>query len=80
MSETIREFWAVIAGGIAALAWLFRLESRGFSNSADIRRLWSQRKEDMEAARESRDKTDKRLDEIGADIKSLLRRERGSHD
>jgi hypothetical protein len=73
MTEIAREFWGIIAAVIAAIVWLVRLEARGVANAAEIRRLWSQRKEDMEAARQSRDKTDKRLDEIAADIKALLR-------
>ena len=73
IGDAIREFWGIIAAAAAALVWLVRLEARGVANAADIRRLWSQRKEDMEAARQSRDKTDKRLDDIAADIKALLR-------
>jgi hypothetical protein len=73
MTEIAREFWGIIAAVVAAIVWLVRLEARGVANAAEIRRLWSQRKEDMDAARQSRDRTDKRLDEIGADIKSLLR-------
>jgi hypothetical protein len=53
--------------------WLVRLEARGLSNTAEIKRLWTQRKEDLQSAKDSRDRTDKRLDEIGQDIKTLLR-------
>ena len=73
MTEMIRTWWPVAITVIAAIAWLIRLEGRSISNKAGIRRLWSQRKEDMEAAKESRDRMDRRLDEIGSDIKTLLR-------
>jgi hypothetical protein len=71
--DLIREFWAVIAALGAVIVWFVRLEARGITNATEIKRLWSQRKEDMEAARESRDRMDRRLDEIGADIKTILR-------
>ena len=73
MTEMIRTFWPIAVAVIAAIVWLIRLEARGISNGAEIRRLWSQRREDMEAAKESRDRMDRRLDEIGSDIKTLLR-------
>ncbi len=71
--ESVRDFWAIIAAAIGVIVWFIRLESRGIANAADIKRLWSQRKEDMEAAKDSRDRVDRRLDEIGSDIKTLLR-------
>ena len=71
--ELVRNFWAIIAAAIGVIVWFIRLESRGIANAADIKRLWSQRKEDMEAAKDSRDRMDRRLDEIGSDIKTLLR-------
>ena len=71
--ESVRDFWAIIAAAIGVIVWFIRLESRGIANAADIKRLWSQRKEDMGAARDSRDRMDRRLDEIGSDIKTLLR-------
>ena len=69
----IRTFWPMGAAVLAAVVWLIRLEARGISNGTEIKRLWSQRREDMEAAKESRDRMDRRLDEIGSDIKTLLR-------
>jgi hypothetical protein len=53
--------------------WLVRLEARGLANDAEVKRLWTQRKEDLQAAKDSRDRTDKQLDEISADIKAILR-------
>ena len=73
MTDTIRTWWPVAVTVIAAIAWLIRLEARGISNGTEIKRLWSQRKEDMAAAKDSRDRVDHRLDEIGSDIKTLLR-------
>ena len=73
MTDMIRTFWPIAAATLAVIVWLIRLESRGVANAAEIKRLWTQRKEDMEAAKDSRDKSDKRLDEIGQDIKEILR-------
>nr|WP_309504269.1 hypothetical protein [uncultured Roseovarius sp.] len=73
MMEFVRDFWGIIAAAMGAVAWLVRLESRGIANAAEVKRLWAQRKEDLQAAKDSRDRTDKRLDEISADIKTILR-------
>jgi len=73
MTEMIGTWWPVAITAIAAIAWLIRLEANGISNGTEIKRLWSQRREDMEAAKESRDRMDRRLDEIASDIKTLLR-------
>ena len=73
MTDVIRTWWPVAVTVIAAIAWLIRLEARGISNGTEIKRLWSQRKEDMGAAKDSRDRMDRRLDEIGSDIKTILR-------
>ena len=40
MTEMIRTWWPVAVTVIAAIAWLIRLEARGISNGAEIRRLW----------------------------------------
>jgi len=71
--DVLREFWTLFAVAVSVVVWLVRLEARGVSNAAEIKRLWTQRREDMEAAKESRDRMDRRLDEIGSDIKTLLR-------
>jgi len=73
MTDMIRTWWPVAVTVIAAIAWLIRLEARGISNGTEIKRLRSQRREDMEAAKESRDRMDRRLDEIGSDIKEILK-------
>jgi len=74
MGELINEFWGVIAAALAGLVWLVRLESRGLANEREIKRLWEQRREDMEAAKEAREATNATLAEIRADVKALLTR------
>lgn len=73
ITDLIRDFWGVIVGGLAAIVWLVRLEARGISNAAEVRRLWAQRREDMEAQREQREEANKMLTEIRSDVKDLLR-------
>lgn len=72
--DILRDWWVVVAGGVAALLWLSRLEWRGLQNEAEIKRLWSQRKEDLQQAQQAREDTNKMLDEIRSDIKLLLQR------
>ena len=72
MLEMIREWWAVILGVVAGLFWLSRLEWRGLQNEAEIKRLWTQRKEDLDSAKESRNETNAMLKEMRDDIKQLL--------
>lgn len=74
MTEIIKEFWALIAGGVGFLVWLVRLEATGLRNKSEIARLWAQRKEDLQNAKEARDETNTMLAEIRADIKLLLTR------
>lgn len=74
--EALKEHWQIIVAAVASLAWIVRLEAMAKGNSAEIRRLWAQRKEDLAAAKDSRDATNKLLDEIRADVKALLRERR----
>jgi hypothetical protein len=74
MLETIRDWWAVITAGVLGLFWLSRLEWRGLQNEAEIKRLWTQRKEDLESAKESRNETNAMLKEMRDDIKQLLKK------
>jgi hypothetical protein len=74
MAELIKTLWPVFVGFIAFLAWLIRLESRSVENGREIKRLWDQRKEDMDLSRQSREDTNKMLAEIRDDIKSLIAR------
>ena len=70
--ELIRTFWPVFIGSVLFLVWLIRLEARSVENSKEIRRLWNQRREDMELSRQSREDTNKMLGEIRDDIKALI--------
>jgi hypothetical protein len=70
--DFIRTFWPVIISFIGFLIWLIRLESRSIENGKEIKRLWNQRKEDMEMSRQSREDTNKMLAEIRDDIKELI--------
>lgn len=72
--ELIVTFWPVALGFIAFLVWLIRLEAQSVENNKEIKRLWNQRKEDMELARQSREDTNKMLAEIRDDIKALISR------
>lgn len=68
----IQTFWPIIAGFIAFLVWLIRLEARSVENAKEIKRLWNQRREDMQLSRQSRDETNAMLAEIRDDIKALI--------
>jgi hypothetical protein len=72
--DVILTFWPIILGFVAFLVWLIRLEARSVENSKEIKRLWNQRREDMELSRQSREDTNKMLAEIRDDIKSLISR------
>lgn len=73
MPEIIKDFWGVGVALITLVVWLVRLESRGVANASEIKRIWTQRKEDMDAAKENRDLVNAKLNEMSADIKQLLR-------
>ena len=70
--DIVLTFWPIILAFVAFLVWLIRLEARSVENSKEIKRLWNQRKEDMELSRQSREDTNKMLAEIRDDIKSLI--------
>tara|TARA_R110002153_G_scaffold50989_4_gene143456 strand:- start:3083 stop:3319 length:237 start_codon:yes stop_codon:yes gene_type:complete len=72
MADTFLKFWPVAIGFVGFLIWLIRLEARSVENTKEIRRIWSQRKEDQEASRQSREDTNAMLAEIRDDIKSLI--------
>ena len=74
MADIILSFWPIILGFVSFLVWLIRLEARSVENSKEIKRLWNQRKEDMEMSRQSREDTNKMLAEIRDDIKALISR------
>jgi uncharacterized membrane protein YccC len=70
--ETIREWWQVAVGALLGVFWLSRLEWRSLNHEKEIRRLWEQRREDLENAANARKETNEVLKEIRQDIKSLL--------
>ena len=74
MAETVLQYWPIVMGFIGFLVWLIRLEGRSVENTKEIKRLWNQRKEDLEISRQSREDTNKMLSEIRADIKTLMSR------
>jgi len=59
-------------GFVTLIVWLIRLEARAMDNTKEIRRLWHQRREDLEASKQARDDTNKMLAEIRDDIKALI--------
>ena len=72
--ELVRAFWPVAVAFVGFLVWLIRLESRSIENSKEIKRLWNQRREDMEMSKQARDETNAMLAEIRDDIKDLIGR------
>lgn len=72
MADTLLKYWPIAVGFVGFLVWLIRLEARSVENTKEIRRLWYQRKEDQEAAKQARDDTNQMLKEIRDDIKSLI--------
>lgn len=72
MTETILQFWPVALALVGFLVWLIRLESRSIENTKEIKRLWNQRKEDMDLAKAAREDTNAMLAEIRDDIKALI--------
>jgi hypothetical protein len=72
MSNLLLTYWPMAAAFVGFLVWLIRLESRSIENSKEIKRLWHQRKEDLEAAKAARDETNSILHEIQKDIKALI--------
>jgi len=72
--DLIRAFWPIAIGAVGFLVWLIRLESRSIENSKEIKRLWNQRREDMEISKQARDETNAMLAEIRDDIKDLIGR------
>lgn len=72
MSNLLLTYWPMAAAFVGFLVWLIRLESRSIENGKEIKRLWNQRKEDLEAAKAARDETNQILHEIQKDIKDLI--------
>lgn len=72
--EVIVAYWPIFMGFVAFLVWLIRLEARSVENTKEIKRLWNQRREDLEASKAAREDTNKMLAEIRDDIKALIAR------
>jgi hypothetical protein len=72
MMEGIFAYWPVAVSLVAIVVWLVRLEAGSAENTKEIKRLWNQRREDLEASRQSREDTNRMLAEIRDDIKSLI--------
>lgn len=72
MTENLLKFWPIFLGFVGFLVWLIRLEARSVENTKEIKRLWSQRREDLEASKAAREDTNAMLAEIRDDIKALI--------
>jgi hypothetical protein len=72
--EGIFAYWPIGVSFVAVVVWLVRLEAGSAENTKEIKRLWNQRREDMDAAQRSRSETNSVLAEIRDDIKSLIAR------
>ena len=70
--DLLIQFWPIFLAFIALIVWLVRLEARAMDNTKEIKRLWNQRREDLEASKEAREDTNKMLAEIRDDIKALI--------
>jgi hypothetical protein len=70
--EGIFAYWPIGVSFVGVTVWLVRLEANSVENSKEIKRLWNQRKEDMEATQRSRNETNSMLSEIRDDIKALI--------
>jgi hypothetical protein len=70
--DLLIQFWPIVLGFVALIVWLVRLEGAAVDNQKEIKRLWNQRREDLEASKESRENLNKVLAEIRADIKTLI--------
>jgi hypothetical protein len=72
--EGIFAYWPIALSLVGVVVWLVRLEAGSAENTKEIKRLWNQRREDMDAAQRSRSETNAVLTEIRDDIKSLIAR------
>jgi hypothetical protein len=79
--DLIMSFWGIGVGVVAFIVWLSRLEAKALANAREIIYMKERRTEDLKSARDAREETSKRLDEIlsdvretNRDIKDILRR------
>lgn len=75
--EAIVAWWPLLLTGASVVVWVVRIEAKAAGNTREIERLWIQRKEDMQAAKDARDATNEILREIRSDIKKLMNRSPG---
>ena len=50
--EVILTFWPIMLAFVSFFVWLIRLEASSVENGKEIKRLWNQRREDMELSRQ----------------------------
>lgn len=70
--QGIFAYWPIGVSFVAVVVWLVRLEAGSAENTKEIKRLWSQRREDLEATQRARSETNTMLAEIRDDIKALI--------
>jgi hypothetical protein len=70
--QNLLPYWPIAVSFVAVTVWLVRLEAGSAENGKEIKRLWNQRREDMEATQRSRNETNSMLAEIRDDIKALI--------
>lgn len=86
MIEQIKDYWGLVVGFTTIVVWAVRVEMGMKKNAQDIRGLWKQRNEDLEASREARAETnavlnrlERKMDdafkEFRDDIKELLKQQ-----
>ena len=71
MTDTILEYWAILMGFVGFVVWVIRLEGGSVENPTEIRRLWNQRREALEASKAAREAPNAMLAAIRDDIKAL---------
>jgi hypothetical protein len=72
--QNLLPYWPIGVSFVAVTVWLVRLEAGSAENGKEIKRLWNQRREDMEATQRARGETNAMLAEIRDDIKALISR------
>ena len=70
--DGIFAYWPVAVSLVAIVVWLVRLEAGSAENTKEIKRLWNQRREDLDLSQRARSETNAVLSEIRDDIKSLI--------
>lgn len=71
VEDFVARWWSVMAAVIGVIAWLIRMEAKMVANSREIERMWKQRKEDMQVAKDARDDTNALLRDLREDVRRL---------